>query len=118
MAKLIPNATTKAAMREARRGGLATTSLDGLMRGMGMRKFVGSDGQLAMELHKMNDLVELPDSTPERALWRVDGTLYEWRKGRPYVTVIVSGTPEQQLPITASNKTAAKRAVYDDAKGS
>lgn len=80
-----------------------------------MRKFVGSDGQLAMELHKMSDLVELPDSTPERALWRVDGTLYEWRKGRPYV--IVSGTPEQQLPITASNKTAAKRAVYDDAKG-
>lgn len=83
-----------------------------------MRKFVGSDGQLAMELHKMSDLVELPDATPERALWRVDGTLYEWRKGRPYVTVIVSGTPEQQqLPLTASNKTAAKRAVYDDAKG-
>lgn len=82
-----------------------------------MRTFVGSDGQLAMELHKVTDLVELPDSTPERALWRVDGTLYEWRRGRPYVTVIVSGTPEQQLPLATADKRAAKRAVYDDAKG-
>lgn len=81
-----------------------------------MRKFVGSEGQLAMDLHKLTDLVELPASTPDRAIWRVDGVQYEWLKGRPYVSVHSSGGP-QRLPITTSNKTAAKRAVFTDAKG-
>lgn len=75
-----------------------------------MREFVGGDGQLAMELTKMNDLVELPDSMPDRALLRIDGTRYEYLKGRDYVTVIVAGTLSQRLTLTASNKTPAKRA--------
>jgi hypothetical protein len=63
------------------------------------------------DVHKVSDLIEVAGSRPELAKWCVDGVLYEYAKGADYV-LANDRLRFWRMPLVASTKAAAKKAVF------
>ena len=63
------------------------------------------------EIHKISDLIEVAGSRPALARWCVGGVLYEYAKGADYV-LANERLRFWRMPLVASTKTAAKKAVF------
>ncbi|MNG24327.1 hypothetical protein D3C84_1090430 [compost metagenome] len=63
------------------------------------------------DVHKVSDLIEVAGSRPELAKWCVDGVLYEYAKGADYV-LANDRLRFWRMPLVASTKVAAKKAVF------
>ena len=63
------------------------------------------------DVHKVSDLIEVAGSRPELAKWCVDGVLYEYAKGADFV-LANDRLRFWRMPLVASTKAAAKKAVF------
>ncbi|NRF46961.1 hypothetical protein HRF68_04765 [Pseudomonas stutzeri] len=71
--------------------------------------------QAREEVLKVSDLIEVAGSRPDLARWNVAGVVYEYPKGARQVKVRpVRSSATYWLDLDAPNKTAAKRAVFED----
>ena len=69
--------------------------------------------QYARDVHKISDLKEVAGSTPDRAVWIVDGWRYAYTKGSSVVRAS-AGSIAWELTLDTPTKAAAKRAIFSD----